>query len=188
MNTDDCRCLDCKPETLAFSEIIGKPETIEDLLDGLHIRTSLRFRLMAMEDQNYLIDRLTSDHIVFKRIARDGFYWMRCDCGNIVEVPIGESWTEHCNKCNPQESNSSASRRMGIFFLLVFLPIGIGALWLLFSAIGIIPTLSWPISMMPLFLLGAPGFTLIILFQIDQYRLKKKRGKIRNLTHDTAKG
>jgi hypothetical protein len=187
VNTDDCRCLECRPETLAFSEFIGKLETIEDLLKGFNIPMSLRFKLLEMERQDYFIDRLTSDHIVFKRLSRDGFYWMRCDCGNIIEVPIGESWTEYCNKCNPQESDSSASRRSSIFFLPIFVPIGISALWLLFSAIGILPTLGWPLGMMPLFLLGAPGFTLLIWFQIDQYKLRKGRRSIRNLVRGIGK-
>jgi hypothetical protein len=182
MYTDDCRCLDCQPEILTFSEIIGEPETIEDLLKGFNIRTSLRFKLLEMERLDYLIDRITAEHIVFKRLCRDRYYWMRCDCGYTVEVPIGESWTEYCTKCNPQESDSSASRRVIILLLLMLLSFSIGALWLLFSSIGILPTLEWPLNMIPLALLGGPGLALIISIQIDQYRLKKKRRKIRNQT------
>jgi hypothetical protein len=186
MDTSDCRCLECKPETLAFSEIIGKPETIEDILKGFHLPTSLRFKLLSMEERDYLIDRITSDNIVFKRLCRDGYYWMRCDCGDIVETPVGKSCTEYCSKCNPQESDLSASRTLGSFLLLILTPISMGLLWILFSTIGILPSFDWPLSIMPLILLGAPGAMLLIWFQIHQYRLKKKRRIIRNLTHDLA--
>jgi len=186
MSTEECKCLDCKPETLAFSEIIGKPETIEDLLKGLNMPMNLRFRLLTMQKEDYFIDRLTSDHIVFKRFNRDGHYWMRCDCGNIIDVPIGNHWSEYCAKCNPQELDSSVSRRGNIFLLLLILPIGIGGSWLLLSTLGIFPILEWPIIMIPLFLIMTPGLYMIIWYQIDQYRLKKRRKRLRKQIQDTA--
>ncbi|MFW9843308.1 MAG: hypothetical protein ACFFEV_01905 [Candidatus Thorarchaeota archaeon] len=187
MNTEECKCLECQPETLTFSEIIGEPETIENLLRGANIPHNIRFKLHSMIRQDYFIERITSDRIIFKRFSREGYYWMRCDCGNIVETPIAGYWTEYCKKCNPQESDSSGSMKLAVFILLTLIPICAGMLWMVFSSIGILPALEWPLSMIPILLLGAPGLIFFIWFQIDQYKLKKKRRNIREQIRNIAK-
>jgi len=186
-HTDDCRCLECKPETLTFSEIIGEPETIEDILKRVNFETSLRFKLLAMEGQDYVIDRIATNHLVFKRLSREGFYWMRCDCGNIVEAPVGGSWTEACQKCNPQASGGNEYRRISILIILFLLPILVGLLWLMFSGMGILPTLDWPLTLIPLFLVGAPVLFVLITFQMYQYRLKKKRRILRECAREVVR-
>jgi hypothetical protein len=169
---------------LAFSEIVGKLETIEDILKGKNMPVSLRWKLLAMERQDYVIDKVEADRVVFKRLVRDGFYWLRCDCGSIVEVPLGKSSAEYCLICNQQEGDDGRSRMTTIYILLLFLPVVIGGLWLLFSFIGILPTLLWPLTIVPLSFIMAPGLGLIIAFQVDQYKLKKKRRKLRDRTRE----
>jgi hypothetical protein len=102
LSTDECLCMECRPEIYRFKFLCMECETIDDVVATLE--GALAYFKAAREEGYYIDGGIGDDYMEVHPPKREGYYWAKCQvCHRPFLVQKGAMYPKTCDACDLKE-------------------------------------------------------------------------------------